>query len=80
MRIKIKTQSDIRVNPLKDKCRMSMILERESFDKLKEIAVNLNTTCNEIVRSLVDEFINNTDMFLCDSTQNNVSVKRLEHW
>jgi hypothetical protein len=84
MKISIKTQPDIRLNPLKDKCRMSMIIERSSLEQLKEIASGLNTTCNEIVRALIDEFISNTDRFLCDDDinvcNNKGAVKRLEHW
>lgn len=55
--MKVRNQSEIRVNPLKTKCRMSMILERDDFEALKHKASELNTTCNEIVRTLIHEYV-----------------------
>lgn len=55
--MKIRSQSEIRSNPLKTKCRMSMILERSDFEALKLKAFKMNTTCNEIVRTLIHEYV-----------------------
>lgn len=55
--MKVRNQSEIRANPLTTKCRMSMILERSDFDALKIAAFKLNTTCNEIVRTLIHDYV-----------------------
>ena len=53
----MKTQSEIRINPLQDPCRLNLILEKEQLTQLKLKAAFHNTTVNEILRSLVTEYL-----------------------
>lgn len=53
----MKTQSEVRVNPLKDPVRINLILEREQLDMLKQKAALHNTTVNEVLRTLAAEYL-----------------------
>lgn len=53
----MKTQSEIRISPLKDPCRINLILEKEQLAALKSKAAFYNTTVNELIRSLITEYI-----------------------
>lgn len=55
--MKIRTQSEIRVNPLQDAAKINLVIERETLSRLKVAAVDLDTTVNEIIRALVDDFL-----------------------
>lgn len=53
----MKTQSEIRMNPLKDPVRINVILEKEQLAQLKLKALYHNTTVNEILRSLIADYL-----------------------
>ena len=58
MNIKPRKQSEIRVQSLKDPIRVSMMIEKETIARLKERAIALNTTYGEILRCLINEYLN----------------------
>jgi hypothetical protein len=56
--IAVKKQSQIRLTPLRDPVRLNVVMERDALRRLKSAAVDMDTTASEIVRSLVDGFLN----------------------
>lgn len=66
--IDVRKQAEIRVNPLKDPARINVVLERETVSRLKLAAVEMDTTTNEIVRALVDQFLDDWNRRFEDRT------------
>ena len=66
--IDVRKQAEIRVNPLKDPARINVVLERETVSRLKLAAVEMDTTTNEIVRALVDQFLDDWNRRFADRT------------
>lgn len=57
----MKTQSEIRINPLKEPTRINLILEKDQLAALKSKAAFYDTTVNEILRALITEYIKKED-------------------
>ena len=55
--MKIRKNAEIRLNPLADPVRVNMVLSRQDLQRLKIAAVSMETTVNEILRSLVVDFL-----------------------
>lgn len=53
----MKTQSEIRSNPLDEPVRINVILEKEHLTQLKQKALFHDTTVNEIIRNLIADYI-----------------------
>jgi hypothetical protein len=59
--IEFRPQSEIRVNPFKNPVRVQAIFERDTWDRIKKVAVEEGTTATEILRVLVDHFLAERD-------------------
>ena len=53
----IRQQSEIRIHPIDDPTKITVVLSRADLQRLKIAAVGLNTTVNEIVRVLVADWL-----------------------
>lgn len=52
-----KKQSEVRQSPLQDAVRVNLVLEKKVVTALKMKAVTEETTVNEIIRVLVNNFL-----------------------
>lgn len=55
--MKLKTQSEIRTNPMDDPVLVRVMMERKTQQELKRIAAIMNTTMSELIRFNITKFI-----------------------
>lgn len=55
--MKLKTQSEIRTNPMDDPVLVRVMMERKKQQELKRIAAIMNTTMSELIRFNITKFI-----------------------
>ena len=57
MMMRIKQQSEIRMHPIDDPTKITVVLSRADLQRLKMAAAELNTTVNEIMRALASDWL-----------------------
>ena len=53
----MRSRREITTQPLKEPVRINVVLEKETLKQLKEKALYSETTVNEIVRSLIADYL-----------------------
>lgn len=53
----IRQQSEIRMQPIDDPTKITVVLSRHDLQRLKLAAVELNTTVNEIMRAVAADWL-----------------------
>lgn len=53
----IKAQSEVRRTPIKDPHRLNVLLDGETMTRLKKRALELDTTAAEIIRDLIERYL-----------------------
>lgn len=55
----IRKNSELRTNPLNNPVKIHLTIEKDSLAALKKKALELGTTYSEIIRALIEEYLEN---------------------
>lgn len=57
--IVFRNNSDVRIHPLANPAKLTVIMEKEEIKELKTVAIEKDTTASEIVRGVIHWYLKN---------------------